>query len=99
MRNILILLLLLLTYVSANTCTEAYFKAKKQGYYLVDGEPQLDSVYEKVNLDQYHNYELIGKYFYHNKKIDRVVSIYIGDVVDTTAYYVYHSRDENVLSK
>lgn len=99
MRNILILLLLLLTYVSANTCTEAYFKAKKQGYYLVDGEPQLDSVYEKVNLDQYHNYELISKYFYHNKKIDRVVSIYIGDVVDTTAYNVYHSLDENVLSK
>ena len=99
MKNVLISLLFLLTYVSANTCTETYFKAKELEYYPVDGGPQIDSVYEKVDLDKYHNYERIGKHYYRNKKIDRFVSIYIGDVVDTTACDFYHSLDENVLSK
>ena len=99
MRNVLIFLLFLLTYGFANTCTEAYFKVNNYDYYPIEGEPQVDSVYEKVNLDKYHNYERIGKFFYHNKKLDRFVSIYIGDVVDTTVSKEYYSLDENVLSK
>lgn len=99
MKNILIFLLLLTSYVAANTCTEAYFKTKGFDYYPVEGEPQIDSVYEKVNLGKDHNYENVGKYYYRNKIIERFVTIYIGDVVDTTAYNFYRSLDEKVLSK
>lgn len=96
MRNFLIFLLLLSAYVTANTCTEAYFKAKVHGYYPVEGEPQIDSIYEKVSLGRDHNYDHIIKYYYHNKIIERIESVHIGDFVDTTAYNFYHSLDEKV---
>lgn len=95
MRNFLIFLLLLSAYVTANTCTEAYFK-KVHGYYPVEGEPQIDSIYEKVSLGRDHNYDHIIKYYYHNKIIERIESVHIGDFVDTTAYNFYHSLDEKV---
>ena len=99
MRNFLTFLLLLSAYVAANTCTEAYFKAKANALYPVEGEPQIDSIYEKVSFDRYQSYELAKKYYYHNKIIERIESVHIGDVVDTTAYNFYHSLDEKVLSK
>ena len=99
MRNFLTFLLLLSAYVAANTCTEAYFKAKAHALYPVEGEPQIDSIYEKVSFDRYQSYELAKKYYYHNKIIERIESVHIGDVVDTTAYNFYHSLDEKVLSK
>ena len=109
MRNFLTFLLLLSAYVAANTCTEAYFKAKAHALYPVEGEPQIDSIYEKVSLGRDHNYDHIIKYYYHNKIIERFESVYIADEIDTTAYNYshlldekvnyYHSLDEKVLSK
>ena len=87
------------SYAAANTCTEAYFKATSFSYYPVEEDPQIDSVYEKVNLGKDHNYENVRKYYYRNKIAERFVSVYIGDVVDTTTCNAYYSLDEKVLSK